>query len=239
MLTHSFEDLAQTYRILAESYLKMKPLIMIDRAEAVGTIETAANAMLNAFHNLYDLMSHSLNKPINWYAVPELCTILAIRNARHHNKANRIRSIYNYHNQTAKSPTDKCKYFYVDFPASRKEKGGDFLDFPISWEDLDLFLSLPKSESRLPTSAKELVRQYINADSFELNALKYGLKKSNIFINFAPFSLNAGIVLYPYIHKHIKPDSTEAKYFLKHFQTTGAGLTKEHEFKIISFSLPM
>ncbi|CAM2994993.1 MULTISPECIES: hypothetical protein [Pseudoalteromonas] len=56
MLTHSFEDLTQTFRVLLESNQRLKQLIDIDRAEAVGTVETAINAKLNAFHNLYDLM---------------------------------------------------------------------------------------------------------------------------------------------------------------------------------------
>jgi len=90
MLTHSFEDLTQTFRVLLESNQRLKQLIDIDRAEAVGTVETAINAKLNAFHNLYDLMAQELGKPVDWYSVPELCIILAIRNARHHNKANRI-----------------------------------------------------------------------------------------------------------------------------------------------------
>ena len=106
MLTHSFEDLAQTFRVMIESYFKLNQLMTVDRPEAVGTIETAINAKLNAFHNLYDLMLQDLGKPVDWYAVPELCIILAIRNARHHNKANRIRSIYNYHTQVSAAPTD-------------------------------------------------------------------------------------------------------------------------------------
>ncbi|TOC16029.1 hypothetical protein CGJ89_25480, partial [Vibrio parahaemolyticus] len=72
-------------------------LISVDRPEAVGNVETSVNAMLNAFHNLYDLMQQELDTPVDWYNTPELCIILAIRNARHHNKANRIRSLYNYH----------------------------------------------------------------------------------------------------------------------------------------------
>ena len=100
MLTHSFEDLAQTFRVLLESDWKFKQLITVDRPEAVGTLETAINAKLNAFHNLYDLMLQNLGNPVDWYLTPELCVILSIRNARHHNKANRIRSIYNFHTQT-------------------------------------------------------------------------------------------------------------------------------------------
>ena len=238
MLTHSFEDLAQTFRVMIESYYKLNQLMTVDRPEAVGTIETAINAKLNAFHNLYDLMLQDLGKPVDWYAVPELCIILAIRNARHHNKANRIRSIYNYHNQVSASPTDIRKYFYVDFPAPLEEAGADFFDVHLSWADIDTYLSLRRKESRLRPEAKELIRNYLNADKFEAEAASQGIPKNDIFINFIPLTLNAGIALHPYIKEHIKPDSMESEFFLHHFGTTSAAITKEHEYEIFELALP-
>lgn len=238
MLTHSFEDLAQTFRVMVESYFKLNQLITIDRPEAVGTIETAINAKLNAFHNLYDLMLQELGKPVDWYAEPELLIILAIRNARHHNKANRIRSIYNFHTQVCKAPTDAKVYFYVDFPAPPEEEGGDCFDIHISWGDIDEFLLLPKKESRLKPEARELVRNYLDADKFEAEALSLGLAKEDIFINFVPLALNAGIFLHPYIKNHVTPGSTESEFFLHHFKTTAPTVTTDHEYEAFELSLP-
>lgn len=238
MLTHSFEDLAQTFRLLLESNWKFQQLITVDRPEAVGTIETAINAKLNAFHNLYDLMLQDLGNPIDWYSTPQLCVILAIRNARHHNKANRIRSIYNFHTQSCDNPTDKRNYLYVDFPANPEEEGGDFFDVPLSWGDLDIFLSLPRIESRLRPEAKELVRSYLNADEFEAEAKREGISKESIFFNFVPLTLNAGIAIQPYVKDHVTPDSVESKSFLDLFGTIGAAVTTQHEFEILEFSLP-
>lgn len=238
MLTHSFEDLAQTFRVLLESDWKFKQLISVDRPEAVGTLETAINAKLNAFHNLYDLMLQELGNPIDWYLTPQLCVILAIRNARHHNKANRIRSIYNFHVQTCDSPKDKKQYLYVDFPANPEEDGGDFFDVPLSWSDLDLFLSLPRNESRLRPEARDIVRAYVNADVLEAEAEKIGIDKAQIFFNFVPLTLNAGIAIQPYIKDHVTPDSVESKSFLDLFGSIGAAVTTRHEYKIFEFSLP-
>ena len=168
MLTHSFEDLTQTFRVLLESNQRLKQLIDIDRAEAVGTVETAINAKLNAFHNLYDLMAQELGKPVDWYSVPELCIILAIRNARHHNKANRIRSLWNYHNQVCEKPTNKKKYLYVNSVVPEEEEGGGYFDIPLSWSDLDDLLTLPRNESRLRANARDLIRNYLNADKLSL-----------------------------------------------------------------------
>lgn len=238
MLTHSFEDLAQTFRVLLESNWKFQQLITVDRPEAVGTIETAINAKLNAFHNLYDLMLQDLGNPVDWYLTPQLCVILAIRNARHHNKANRIRSIYNFHAQTCNSPTEKRNYLYVDFPANPEEEGGDFFDVPLSWGDLNTFLSLPRKESRLRPEAKDLVRAYLNADEFEAEAEREGISKEHIFFNFVPLTLNAGIALQPYVKDHVTPDSVESKSFLGLFGSIGAAVTTQHEYEILEFSLP-
>ena len=223
---------------MLESDWKFNQLISVDRPEAVGTLETAINAKLNAFHNLYDLMLQELGNPIDWYLTPQLCVILAIRNARHHNKANRIRSIYNFHVQTCDSPQDKKQYLYVDFPANPEEDGGDFFDVPLSWSDLDLFLSLPRNESRLRPEARDLVRAYVNADVLEAEAEKVGISKAQIFFNFVPLTLNAGIALQPYIKDHVTPDSVESKSFLDLFGSIGAAVTTSHEYKIFEFSLP-
>lgn len=238
MLTYSFEDLAQTYRVLLESNFKLHQLMAVDRAEAIGTLETAINAKLNAFHNLYDLMFQNQINTVNWYETPELCTILAIRNARHHNKANRIRSLYNFHRYMSDDPEKVSQYFYVDFPAPPEEEGGDCFDVPLSWSDLDTFLSLPRDESRLRPEARPLVREYLNADAFEAKAVCAGIPKESIFFNFVPLTLNAGIALHDHIKAYIESDSIEATYFLHHFQTVCPALTRKHESDVISFKLP-
>ncbi len=238
MLTYSFEDLAQTFRVLLESNYKLHQLMTVDRAEAIGTLETAINAKLNAFHNLYDLMNQKKITSINWYETPELLTILALRNARHHNKANRIRSLYNYHRYSSKKPTLKSKYFYVDFPAPPEEGDGDCFDVPLSWSDLDLFLSLPRNESRLRPEARDLVRQYLNAEEFDKQAEAQGIEKAKVFFNFVPLALNAGIALHDHIEKHVNPDSIEATHFMYHFNVVCPALTHEHESEVILFNLP-
>jgi len=239
MLTHSFEDLAQSFRVLLESNYSFHRLLHVDRAEAIGNLEAGLNTQLNAFHNIYDNMLQN-NLPPDWYTVPELLTMLVIRNARHHNKANRIRTLYNYHRIESENPIVGRNYFYVDFPNSSEEEGGDCFDVPISWSDLDSMLKLPKSESRLRPEACEKVRSYLNADSFEAAAIDEGFALKDIFINYVPLSLNAGISLFPHLSGHVSPndDSVEAKYFLYHFEHTAPALTNTHEHDGITFALP-
>lgn len=194
--------------------------------------------MLNAFSNLYDLMQQKLDSPVDWYATPELCVVLAIRNARHHNNANRIRTIYNYHVQNSCSPSNTSKYFYVNFPASSSAEGGGFFDVGISWGDLSLLLDMPKSQSRLRNGARELIRNYLNADQFEADAAGADLTNEDIFINFMPLATNAGIALSPYIRDHIQAASIEATEFLYHFKNEAPAITQSHDSDEIKFKLP-
>lgn len=240
MLSHSFEDLAQAFRVLLESNWSLQRLLAVDRAEAIGNLESGLNTQLNAFHNLYDNMQSNQLEP-DWYLQPELLMMLVIRNARHHNKANRIRSIYNYHRQSMSDPTQQKNYFYVNFPAPAEEEGGGYFDVPISWGDIDEMLSLPRQESRLRPEAKERIRNYLNANSFEAQASQLGFAKEDIFINYVPLSMSAGIALYPYIKDNVSlnDDSVEAKSFLSLFRTTQPALTTQHICMPEAFSLPI
>ncbi|EGT0635632.1 hypothetical protein QP716_22230 [Citrobacter freundii] len=240
MLSHSFEDLAQAFRVLLESNWSLQRLLAVDRAEAIGNLESGLNTQLNAFHNLYDNMQSNQLEP-DWYLQPELLMMLVIRNARHHNKANRIRSIYNYHRQSMSDPTQQKNYFYVNFPAPAEEEGGGYFDVPISWGDIDEMLSLPRQESRLRPEAKERIRNYLNANSFEAQASQLGFAKEDIFINYVPLSMSAGIALYPYIKDNVSlnDDSVEAKSFLSLFRTIQPALTTQHICMPEAFSLPI
>lgn len=234
MLTHSFETLAQSFRIMIEADWNYKRLLNVDRAEAIGNLESGINTQLNAFHSFYDQML-ALQLPPDWYLTHELLSVLVIRNARHHNKANRIRTLPTYHRYEVDPPEKEKTYFYVDTPVT--EDGGDFFDVPISWADIDEMLSLPRSESRLKPEARERVREYLNAELFETSAQANGFAKEDIFINYVALAHNAGVSLYPYINDKVSPhdDSVEAKYFIKHFETVEYGDTRNPVFSLIKF----
>ena len=136
LIEHAFEELAQSLRVLLEANWRANHngLIMVDRAEAVGNIETALTSVLNAFHSLYDAIEKQLGtSPVDWYATGELTTILEIRNARHHNKANKIRTIYTYHVHEAERIQHMEKYVFVDYITP--DEGADTFDVFVSWSD--------------------------------------------------------------------------------------------------------
>jgi hypothetical protein len=63
LITFAFDDLAQSLRVLLEADYHARRLLFVDRAEAVGNIETALSSVLNAFHSLSDAIDAQLTKP--------------------------------------------------------------------------------------------------------------------------------------------------------------------------------
>jgi hypothetical protein len=238
MINHAFEDLAQSLRVLLEAdYRARAGLMRVDRAEAVGNIENALAGVLNAFHSLYDATQKEpgYNGP-EWYSDGPLALLLAIRNARHHNKANKIRTLPTFHAQEAERPVRMERYVFVDFPST--EDDGDTFDVYLSWADLRDFLSLPQRESRLRPTSVKLVKTYLGAGQFAAYASQYDLPESRVFFNIVPLLLNAGLSLMPSIKEFITPTSTEARHFVWHFTEVGHADTQNPEVAAGPFALP-
>jgi hypothetical protein len=240
MISASFEELAQALRILLEADHRAhhgEKLLFVDRAEAVGNIDTALNAVLNSFHSIYDAIEKDLGShPVNWYQEPELAAILAIRNARHHNKANKIRHLYNYHVQSSAKPQDRKRYVVVDFPAT--EDGADTFDVHLSWSDFDSFLALPAKESRLNPEAVKAIRSYLDAGKFPEHATLHGVLVSHVFFNVVPLIVNAASKIVPHIKPHIRATSTEAQSFSLLFDGMPPADTHKHVVDAITIFLP-
>jgi hypothetical protein len=237
MIAIAFEDLAQALRVFLEAHLRGQGLLNVDRAEAVGNMESGFASVLNAFHSLYDSIEKELpNHPVDWYKSPELLVVLAIRNAKHHNKAHKIRNIYNYHVQVCARPQERRKYVLVDFPAG--EDGGDTFEFYVSWADLQTFLSLPKKENRLRPEAKAVVESYLHADRFPGYAKKYHVDLASVFVNVVPVIVNAAATIVPTIKGNLRKLSTESEFFMWHFGSTVPADTSKHEVQCRVLALP-
>ena len=228
LIAIAFDDLAQSLRVLLEAYHRAETqgLLQIDRPEAVGNIETALSSVLNAFHSLYDAIEKQLGAhPVDWYGTPELALLLALRNARHHNKANKIRTLYSYHVHESDRPDRMSHYILVDFPSS--EDDGDTFDVYLSWADLDNFLNM--ADNRLRASVPPAIRQYLSTHLFADYAEHYELDESRVFFNITPLIVNAAAAIVPRIHGHLRPLSTESQFFAEHFNTVGPAITTTHE----------
>jgi len=230
LINDAFDDLSHSLRVLLEANDRAhrQGLINLDRAEAVGNIETALASVLNSFHSVYDAMKKSAKySDVDWYEYPELALILVLRNARHHNHARKVRTMYSFYAQEAQKIGSMEMYILVDFPA--QEGGADTFDVYLSWSDLMDLLSMPTRETRIRDPLKGALREYLGSNKFQEYAEYYQLDEHRIFLNVVPLLVNAGIVLMSHIRNDIKPLSTESKAFHAHFQSAQPAYTDRHE----------
>lgn len=229
-ITDAFEDLSHALRVLfeADDRAHRQGLLQIDRAEAVGNIETALAAVLNSFHSLYDAMQKEGHASlVDWYETPELATILTLRNARHHNQAKKVRTMYSFYAQEAEQIGRIEMYVLVDFPA--KEDGADTFDIYISWADLKTLLTLPSQTTRIRKPTAQAIHTYLGTVNFQGYASYYGVEEDRIFINAVPLIVNAAAKLVPLIMEFVSPRSLEGETYLTLFQHIQPADTKNHE----------
>ena len=238
LISGSFEELSHALRILAEADLRAhKGLLEIDRAEAVGNIETAFTSILNAFHSLYDAcQKQKASICLDWYAVGELATILTLRNARHHNHARKIRTLYTYHVQENSKPTEMVSYVLVDFPAL--DPTARWSELYISWGDLVTLFSLLEKDTRLRRSTITLVRHCLGSEGFSSYAASYDAPVNLVFFNAFPLITNAAIKVVSALAEHIKPASMEAKTYFRQFSRLEPMQTDKPNVDCRVFALP-
>lgn len=235
----AFEDLSHALRVLleADANANRLGLMQVDRAEAVGNIEIALTAVLNAFHSLYDAIEkHVSPPPIDWYATPALATIVALRNARHHNLARKVRTLYTYHVQESESPGKMLQYVLIDFPPG--EDGAGHFEVYMSWGDMKSLLELPRSESRLRPETCESIRQYLSVSRYAEAAQHYGVPESRVFFNLIPLVVNAAATITPVIKSYVRPQSLESRIYLGMFSNMPLARTSEPEVACGPFALP-
>jgi hypothetical protein len=237
MITQTFEDLSQALRVLLEARIGANDLFMVDFEEAVGNIENALSGVLNAFHSLYDAVRKSKREGrADWYGSAELCTILALRNARHHNLCHKVRTLFRYHLDTVTPAARRQEYLFVDFELG--ESDASTFDVPLSLADLQGLLLLPPDHSRLRIGTHDMISQYIDMNGCMTHAAAHGLPPTRIFFNVVPLILNAGIALHPYISDEIVCKSTESDHFNFHFREVRPAITTKHKYELFEFWRP-
>jgi hypothetical protein len=234
----AFEELSQSLRVLLEANYYAQKLIFVDRAEAIGNIETALTTVLNSFHSLYDAINKQLQeKPIDWYRTDSLAFILAMRNARHHNHANRIRTLYTYHLQESKNFQTIEQYVLIDFP-SLEEEESDTFDVYVSWEDIGELISMPKNISKMTGDTCSEIIYYLNSKKFSEYAAMYDLPEGKVFLNIVPLIVNAAIAIVPLIKDYCNSNTTESNAFKELFSTIKPADTIKHDVNCGPFVLP-
>ncbi|MDR5748740.1 hypothetical protein QCE73_36780 [Caballeronia sp. LZ029] len=229
-VSHSFEDLAQSLRILLEAHhrAEREGLIRLDRAEATGNVESAVSGVLNSFHSLFDAMTKArMSKQLDWYKTPELALILLLRNARHHNHARKIRTLYTHYAQEAKRIGSMERYVLMDFPPA--DDDGDTFDVYLSWGDLRSLLTASSKESGVKEDTAASVKAYLGIERFAEYAAYHEVSEARVMFNVVPLIVNAGRKIAPSLKGKIETRSTEADSFLKLFNVVGQANTLDHE----------
>ena len=229
-VSESFEDLSHALRVLFEAHARAhrQGLLQVDRAEAVGNIETGLASVLNGFHSLFDALSKEDEADlVDWYETPELATILVLRNARHHNHANKIRTMYTYYVQEAERIGNMEMYVLVNFPA--EEEDASTFEVYLSWRDLQALFALPETVTRIREAAAELIKGYLGVAKFREYTEYYGLEEDRLFFNVVPLVVNAARALVPRIKHLVSPRSLEAETYLSLFENVSPASTEYPE----------
>lgn len=225
MISDRFEDFSQSLRVFIEQKIRFRELFLIDAGEAIGNVELACKSMLDTSASLYDASRANPDVDFDFYGNALCCCVLAYRNAKHHNKANGIRSVHRHAQQN-----EKQDYLLVNYPAGEGEEGGAFIEHYVSWGDFCNLFDMPKNESRLRADARDLIRGRLSAEQFEEFAERDGVPVSRIFINIIPVIIGAGSEFLPHLKPHIRTNSTEAEHFLWHFEHVGTANFGQPEY---------
>jgi|TARA_R100000501_G_C2630688_1_gene126171 hypothetical protein len=212
LISDRFEALSQAFRVFTEQLMRFRALFLVDTPEAVGNLDHAVDGILNAFHGLYDAVNAEAKGAFDFYAHPITGLVLWIRNARHHNSANRVRSIY----RCARKEENETNYILVDFAAGEAEEGGTFAEYYVSWADI---LMVFEAQKRKYAESVERYRAALNADEIEGWCREHEYSERQIFVNLLPIVSAAGSACTGAIAQYITPESVEAETFLDHFQT--------------------
>lgn len=238
LLNQAFDDLAHGLRRLLEAdyHANRGGLLFTDRAEAVGNIESALTAALNAFHSLYDILADEPEAPgKKWYGIGPLALILAIRNARHHNKANKIRSLYTLHVQEAKKIDRMEMYTLVDYPRRDSFHGFDVF---LSWADLKYLLEMPEKQSLIKAHTREAIEEYLGCDKFAGFARHFGEPENKVVFNIVTVLTDGGIALMPFVSDVLEPLSVESETFKRLFETSPQSDRTTPDYTCGPFVLP-
>lgn len=238
LISNAFDHLAHSLRILLEADLRANRggLLMLDRDEAIGNIESGYAAVLNAFHRLQDAASKSDTSPnFDWYGNPATAAILVLRNARHHNHCYGVRTLYNVQANVAR-PGALESYVLIDFEPA--EEGASTFDLYLSAQDLQNLLALPQQTTRIRPRVKVSMEVFLGLERFQTYTEDYGLSADRAFFNAVPIIVAAASVVSKSLHQLIKPRSAEGETYHSLFSTMPDQVALIHDVNCGPFALP-
>ncbi|MEZ2224341.1 hypothetical protein [Rhizobium sp. RCC_161_2] len=218
-ISEAFDSFAHALRLNTEHLIHAPALMKVDPQEAAGNLDTGLSAVLNGFHSIYDAAqaaSSQINFP--WNKAAPTATLLAIRNARHHNHAHRIRSMETYFTRPRLGPLSG-EFGLVTYGAASPLEQRLFVQ-ALSWQDVNELLNLPHSVTRLNAQRAQTINDYLGGDTLTSFAASR-TQEVPVFFDMLPIITNAAKAAVRVLEPEIEVLSMEGRDFLAHFNDVG------------------
>lgn len=176
--------------------------------------------------------SSQINFP--WNKAAPTATLLAIRNARHHNHAHRIRSLETYFTRPRQGRVSP-EYGLVTYGAASPLERRPFVQ-AFSWQDVDELLNLPYSVTRLNAERSRTIDNYLGGAALTSFAASR-TKDVPVFFDVLPIIINAAKAALQVLEPEIQVLSMEGRDFLAHFRgVSEVDMTVQH-FRFGAFAI--
>lgn len=233
-ISEAFDSFSHALRLNTEHLIHAPALMKVDPQEAAGNLDTGLSAVLNGFHSIYDAAQASSQINFSWNKAAPTATLLAIRNARHHNHAHRIRSVETYFTRPRQGRVSG-EFGLVTYGAASPLEQRLFVQ-ALSWQDVNELLNLPYSVTRLNAQRAQTINDYLGGDTLTSFAASR-TQEVPIFFDILPIITNAAKAAVRVLEREIEVLSMEGKDFLAHFKGVGeVDMTVQH-FRLGAFEI--
>lgn len=203
----------------------------MSQSEAAGNLDQGLTSILNDFHSIYDAANDDPRISFAWNREPTTATLLAIRNARHHNHAHRIRSLEGYFTRAGRAHPSR-EYHLV----THGDGDGEMPLFvqALSWSDISDLLDMPFEMTRLSAAKVGTMRAYLGADSIASHIVAQ-TSTAPVFFDVLPLIVNAAKAAIAVIEPYLEIYSMEGEGFKEHFEDVGVVDTSVLNFRVCMF----
>lgn len=232
-ISEAFDSFAHALRVNTEHLIRAPELMKVDPQEAAGNLDQGLLSILNGFHSVYDAANDDPRISFAWNREPTTATLLAIRNARHHNHAHRIRSVEGYFTRAGRAQLSK-EYHLVTYGDGNGE--APLFIQALSWSDISELLDMPFDMTRLSAAKVGAMRAYLGADSIASH-IAAQTSTAPIFFDVLPLIVNAAKAAIAVIEPHLETYSMEGQGFKEHFEDVEVVDTSVLNFRVCTFRL--
>lgn len=232
-ISEAFDNFAHALRVNTEHLIRAPELLKIDPQEAAGNLDQGLSSILNGFHSIYDAANDEPRISFAWNREATTATLLAIRNARHHNHARRIRGLEGYFSRGGQDRLSR-EYHLVTYGAGENER--PLFVQALSWSDFKELLGMPYETTRLSAAKVATISSYLGADSIAAHDATQN-STVPIFFDVLPLIVNAAKAAIEVIEPYLEVYSMEGEGFKKHFKAVCEIDTTVLHFSVGSFEI--